>query len=121
LATEARSQSGRRGHRGNLYAFPTRRDAVSPIAVDRRLVCGLAANRLGDPCEPIREVRAASAPDVDALVLLECEDAEAVVLHLMQPSRPGGRGRRGSDQGLAAGRHIEGGMSAWTKAGGATH
>ena len=25
------------------------------------------------------------------------------------------------DQGLASARHIEGGMSAWTKAGGATH
>jgi hypothetical protein len=42
--------------------------------------------------------------------------------YLTSCSQPGpAGGRRGSDQGLAAARQIEGGMSAWTKAGGATH
>ena len=37
------------------------------------------------------EVRAAATPDLDALALLAGKDAEAVVLHLMQPARSCGR------------------------------
>ena len=42
-----------------------------------------------------------------------------VLLRLRRALRHGGAG--GADSGLASARHIEGGMSAWTKAGGATH
>jgi hypothetical protein len=41
------------------------------LAVDQRLGAAEAANRLGDPCKAIREVRAASGPDFDSLALLE--------------------------------------------------
>ena len=41
------------------------------------------------------EVRAAATPDLDALALLAGKDAEAVVLDLMQPIRPG---RRATDK-----------------------
>jgi hypothetical protein len=56
----------------------------------------------------IGEVGAASAPELDALALLASENAETVVLDLVQPA---GSGRRSIDQrGLAwsneAGRRI---------------
>jgi len=58
-----------------------------------------AANRFGDCREPIGEVRAASAPDLDALDLLAGEDAKTVMLDLMQPS--GSDGRPIDERGLA--------------------
>jgi hypothetical protein len=48
------------------------------LAVDQRLVCREAANRLRDPRKAIREVGAAAAPDLDALALFAGEDAKAV-------------------------------------------
>jgi hypothetical protein len=42
----------------------------------------------GDGREPIDEVCAASALDHDALALFTGEDAEAVMLHLVQPAGP---------------------------------
>ena len=75
------------------------RDEVAPsvvpqhdrLAVDQRHIAGEGANRLGDCWEPIGEVRAAAAPDVHQLKLLENKDAETVVLDLVQPAWSGGR------------------------------
>jgi hypothetical protein len=61
------------------------------LAVDQRPVDIEAANRLGDRREPIRKVRAAAAPDHRALAELAGEDAEAVMLDLVQPTGTGGR------------------------------
>jgi hypothetical protein len=61
------------------------------LAVDQRLVRREAANRLRYPRGAIREVGAASAPDLDALALLQGEDAETVVLDLVPPAGSGGR------------------------------
>ena len=61
------------------------------LAVDQRPVDIEAANRLGDRREPMRKVRASAAPDHRTLALLAGKDAEAVVLHLMQPARSCGR------------------------------
>ena len=61
------------------------------LAVDQGLGAVKAGNRLGDPCKAIREVGAASAPDLDAFTLPEGEDAKAVVFDLMQPAGTGGR------------------------------
>ena len=46
-----------------------------------------ATNRLGDRRESIGEVRAAPTPNLDAPALLAGENAESVVLHLVQPAR----------------------------------
>jgi hypothetical protein len=61
------------------------------LAVDQRLVRREAANRVGDACEATREVGGAAAPDLDPLALLQGEDAEAVMLDLVQPAGSGGR------------------------------
>jgi hypothetical protein len=61
------------------------------FAVDQRLGAAEAANHLGDPCKAIREVGAASAPDLDAFAVLKGEDAKAVVFDFMQPAETGGR------------------------------
>jgi hypothetical protein len=67
------------------------------LAVDQRPIHIETANRLGDRRKPVGEVRAAAAPDLDALALLAGEDAETVMLDLVQPARSGGRaiGERG--------------------------
>jgi hypothetical protein len=59
------------------------------LAVDQRLGAVEGGNRLGDLCKAIREVGAASAPDLDAFALPEGEDAKAVVFDLMQPAGAG--------------------------------
>ena len=50
------------------------------LAIDQRLVCGQAPDRLGDRREAIGEVRAAAAPNLDALAELTGQDPEAVRL-----------------------------------------
>jgi len=54
-----------------------------------RFVRRQAANRLGDHRESIREVRAALGPDLDQAALLRGENAEAVMLDLVQQPEPG--------------------------------
>ena len=50
------------------------------LDVDHRLIHVEAANGVGDPLKTIREVGAASAPDLYLLALSPGEDAEAIVL-----------------------------------------
>jgi hypothetical protein len=47
------------------------------LAIDERLIDRQAAHRLNDPHESVSEVRTASGPDMDALVLLANDDTEA--------------------------------------------
>ena len=54
-----------------------------------RFVRRQAANRLGVHRESIREVRAALGPDLDQAALLRGENAEAVMLDLVQQPEPG--------------------------------
>src|SRR6516164_5560116 len=61
------------------------------LAVDQGFVGAKGPNRLRDPRELVRVVRAVSGPDRNALALLAGKDAEAVVLHFMQPARSCGR------------------------------
>jgi hypothetical protein len=61
------------------------------LAVDQRLVHRQTANSLGDRREPIGEVSASAAPDLHPLTLLAGKDAEAIVLHLVQPAQAGWR------------------------------
>jgi hypothetical protein len=61
------------------------------LAVDQGFVSAKATNRRRDPREFVRVISAASGPERDVLALLAGKDAEAVVLDLIQPTRPGGR------------------------------
>lgn len=104
-AAKARCKGGRKhvfeGHERGLFpaAFDQERVEVAAavvlkydrLTVDHRLVHRQAANRIGDSGESIREVGAAAAPDLDALALLPGEDAEAVMLDLVQPAGSSGR------------------------------
>ena len=76
------------------------REEHNGLAVDQGIVNGQGADGLRDPWKPVVEQGAASAPYVNALALLSGEDPEAVMLHLVQPAWPGGRG---GDEGRAAG------------------
>jgi hypothetical protein len=69
------------------------------FAVDQCPVHIETASRLGDRRETVSEVRAATAPNLDAFALLQGEDAEAVLLDLVQP--PGSGGRAVDERGLA--------------------
>ena len=62
------------------------------LAVDQGIVDGQGAHRLRDPWKPVVEQGAAATPHLDALALLSGEDPEAVMLHFMQPARPGRAG-----------------------------
>src|SRR5580704_15841687 len=62
------------------------------LAVDQGVVDGQGANGLRDSWKPVVEQGAAATPHLDALAMLSGEDPEAVMLHLMQPAGPGGRG-----------------------------
>jgi hypothetical protein len=85
------------------------------FAVDQGMVRTEAANRLGDPLKTIREVRASPAPEKDAYALLASQDAESVVLDLVQPV--GASGRAIDENGLArtdeAGRRIASPEERW--------
>jgi hypothetical protein len=61
------------------------------FAIDERAVVGEAVNRLGDDRETIREVAPRRLQTFHALVLLAGEDAEAVMLDLVQPAGPSWR------------------------------
>ena len=74
--------AGRQAVRAKRHRF-----AVDQGALGRQL-----ADRLRDLRKPVGEIRASAAPHFDALALLSGGDAVAVVFHLMQPARPGGRG-----------------------------
>jgi hypothetical protein len=61
------------------------------FAVDQGIVDGQGTHRLRDLRKPAGEICAVTGPQRDVLALLPGENAESVVLHLMQPAPPGGR------------------------------
>ena len=85
------------------YRFEERVDAQGRV---RRFVSEGTSHRLGDARQSIREVGAAPGSDLDALALLQGDDAIAVVLHFEEPAGPVLLRRR-ARASLTAGRALQ--------------
>jgi hypothetical protein len=61
------------------------------LAVDQRVIDGQGPDRLGDSRQLVNEVDCVAGPQGDAIGVLASDQPVAVLFHLMQPARPGGR------------------------------